>query len=191
MAGSGLFWIDAPDQIHSTPGETGAESGNHDFVTLLEFMFILVETEGYRCSGSIAIMLDIHEHLLLGDLDTATDSLDDTEVSLMRDEPIEIIDREVVALHHRERRIEHISDGVLVDDTPLLIDVVFTSLDSFVRSGLGRAAGLHTQVVKTGSVDMDFAIDYADGLIGGFDQDGSGAVAEERASGTVLIVDHA
>ena len=46
MAGSGLFWIDAPDQIHSTPGETGAESGNHDFVTLLEFMVILVGTEG-------------------------------------------------------------------------------------------------------------------------------------------------
>ena len=95
-----LFRVYGPDKIHGAPGETRSERGHHYLVALLEFPFVFVETQGYRRGRCVAVVLDVDQCLLLGYLDTSAHGLDDTEVGLVRHEPVDVIYAQVVALHH-------------------------------------------------------------------------------------------
>ena len=84
---SGL--VSAPDEIHCTPSESGAESGENHLVALLELVLVFVEADGYAGGAGVAIVLNVDEHLLRGNAQTAAYSLDDSKVGLMRNEPVD------------------------------------------------------------------------------------------------------
>ena len=109
----------------------------------------------------------------------------------MRDEPLDVVDCEVVALHHVLTAGEHIHHSVTIDSTALLVEVVQTGSDSLLSGGHGRATGLVDQVLQSAAVDVEDAVHDANGLLGGLDKHRSGSIAKQRARRAVLIVGHA
>ena len=82
-------------------------------------------------------------------------------------------------------------DGVLVDVTAVLEEVVPAVVKGLLGSGMYRAAAFHDEVIETLAVDVEHGVLNAHaGLVGGLYQHCRGAVAEEGAGLTVLVVDH-
>ena len=56
---------------------------------------------------------------------------------------------------------------------------------------LCRTASPHDQMLQPAAIHMEYGVDYTlGGILGGFHKHASGSVAEKRACGAVLIVDH-
>ena len=94
--------LEVPDHIERAPSETCAEGGEYQTVALLDAVAALVETQGYRSGRRVALFLNVHKHLVVVDAQTCAHGLDDAEVGLMRAEPGDVLDGEIVFLHHFE-----------------------------------------------------------------------------------------
>lgn len=78
--------------------ETCTEGGHDDVVTLFQQMFILPKCQGNGCCRSVSEMLDIDHHLLHRKLQTLGDSLNDTHVGLVGNNPLNVVLVQTVAL---------------------------------------------------------------------------------------------
>ena len=80
---------------------------------------------------------------------------------------------------------------MLVDSSSVLEEVVLAVVEGFLACWQHGASGRHEQVLQADAVGTEHGIDYTHtGFVGGFDEHGSRAVAEERAGGAILVVDH-
>ena len=94
-----------------------------------------------------------------------------------------------MALHHLHRDVGHLRNGGLEDGLAVPHDGVPVVGQGLGRSGVTRTAGLHVELQLAGTVGTQHRIDDAQTLGIGLQQHGSGTVAEERAGGTVGVVD--
>ena len=79
---------------------------------------------------------------------------------------------------------------MFVNETSVLEKEVVAVVDSLVCGWEYGTSGAHDEVVATNAVNVEYGVDDAYGLFGGFEHHGCGTVAEQRACGAVLIVDH-
>ena len=155
-----------PHDVHSAPSEAGTKSGEHHFVAFFQFGLVFIDAQRNRSGACVAIFFDIDKHFSGVDAESRANCLDDAKISLMRDEPVDAVDREIVAFQHFERRLEHVGNSVLIHSPTFLIDEMLMSINSFVGSGEDRATGFHYEVRETGAIDMIYTVDNADILFG-------------------------
>ncbi len=136
-------------------------------------------------------MLDVDKHFFGRELGAVGHSLDDAQIGLMGHKVIYIVDRKMVAVHHVERRCEHVCHRMLVDIAAVLKKIMFAGGDSFRSGRLGGTARRHIKVFESVAIDMEYGVNNAyTFFFGSFDKHGGGAVAEKRTCGSVLIIYH-
>src|SRR6185312_2715623 len=114
--------------------------------------------------------------------------VDDPLVGLVRDEPGDVICRQVIAFHQLRADIGHPFDGKLEDSLAFLVDVVFLCRHGFVGRGVPGTASFHMQMGAAAAVAPEDAVQYAVPFVIRFEQDAAGAVAEDDTGGAVAIV---
>src|SRR5205809_5981423 len=85
-----------PLEDRSTPGEAAAESDQQNFVSSPEAPRRLGFAERDRDRGRrrVAVALDVHEDLLRREAQALRDPVDDPDVGLMRDQDVDVVERE-------------------------------------------------------------------------------------------------
>ena len=101
----------------------------------------------------------------------------------------DVLGGQMVALHHLLRYVGHVRYGCLENGWPVLGDRVPVVAHGFFGSGIARAACFHIEVLFARTVRMEDRIDDAVTLFVGFQQYGRCAVAENRTSVAVLVID--
>ena len=141
--------LQRPDEVESTPGESGTKGRENQLVAFLEAVLVLVETQGDAGSTGVAAMLDVDHHLALVDAQACAHSFDDAQVGLMGDKPIDVLVGESVAFHHVLARGEHVDYSVAVNGAAFLINAVEVGVDGLVAGGECRAAGFINQMLES------------------------------------------
>ena len=115
-----------PLVVRSAVNETCTESGEDDVVALLQVTLVIPQSQRNCGSTCIAITLYVHNYLLERKIDALSNSLDDAEVSLVRDNPVDIFCSHLVALEHFLDVVAHVGNGVAEHGASLLIEVMQT-----------------------------------------------------------------
>ena len=105
------------------------ERGEYHVVTLLETTFVVPQGERYRGSTRVAVVLDVHHHLLHREFQTLGYRLDDTHISLMRNDPLDIILVQAVTLGYQRTVVAHVRHCIAEHRAPLLIEVMQTMIN--------------------------------------------------------------
>ena len=104
---------------------TMIESGRYKKIIVIgaDKMSSLVD---YTDRATCVLFLYVHNYLLERKIDALSNSLDDAEVSLVRDNPVDIFCSHLVALEHFLDVVAHVGNGVAEHGASLLIEVVQT-----------------------------------------------------------------
>ena len=129
--------------------EAGSEGREDDVVTFLQPLLVVPHGQRDGSGARVAVVLDVDHDLLQVNLSTLGDSLDDTAVGLMGNDPVDIVAGEVVALHNLKDVIAHVGHGIAEYRAALLVEVVETVFHGEVTGRADTAAGLHVKEGQT------------------------------------------
>ncbi len=101
------------------PVEPGTEGREDDQVTGGDSTVAdrLPHGQGHRRRAGVAVLVDVHEHGLLGETQLLADRLDDPQVGLMRDDQADLRHRTAHPVEHVEGRLAHPLHGLHEDAT--------------------------------------------------------------------------
>lgn len=96
---------------------------------LLQTRLIIPYCQWNGSSTCIAVVVNIDEDLVKRNLRALGYSLNDASVCLVRNNPVDILSTEIVALHDLHHIVAHISNSIAEDRSTLLIEEVQTVVD--------------------------------------------------------------
>ena len=109
----------------------------------------------------------------------------------MRHHETDIILVKVVAFGNKRTVIAHVCHRIAEHGAPLLIEVVQTVVNSEMRRRTNRSTGLEVEERKPFAISTEERIHHTDILLCRcFEHHCCGAVAKERTSATVFVVNH-
>lgn len=109
----------------------------------------------------------------------------------MRHKPVDGLGGEIIAVKNVDGSGIHVGNGILVDVAAVLEKEMLSCVKRLLGGRLCRTASPHDQMLQPAAIYMEYGVDYTlGGILGGFHKHASGSVAEKRACGAVLIVDH-
>ena len=186
--------LERPPQQHRSDRKAGAHGRQQHAVPLLETPAVDCVTKGERdCgSGRIAEPLDVDDDLVRGETQSLGSTLDDPSIGLVRHEQVNVAGGDVVLPKNSLTDLHRFSHRKLEDRGAILLNVVQTLINRFVRRRPQAPTRRHTQRVPAMAVDLVGKIkDLETALIGGRrrDHDGSRAIAKKHARRPVFVVD--
>ena len=113
--------------------ESCSEGGKDHIVAFPQLTLVVPQCKRYRGRTRIAVMLNIHHHLIHRQFQTLGHGLDDAHVSLMRNDPMDVILIQTIALSDQCTVVAHIRHGIAEHRAPLLVEVVQTMVDGKMR----------------------------------------------------------
>src|SRR2546423_3379927 len=102
------------------PSQSASEHDHQHVVTFFDSARTIrfIKRDGDRCRRSVAVAIDIDENLLSGNPEPLSDSFDDAQIRLMRNNAGDVIDGETGLFDRFPRGPEHGRDGLLVNFLP-------------------------------------------------------------------------
>ena len=116
-----LVAVVAPLVVGSSVYEACPEGGEDKVVTLLQL--VLVFPEGKRNGGGrrVAEVLDVYHHLVHRQIKTLCNSLDNTDIRLVRNNETDVVLIQIITLCNKSAVIAHACHSITEDSTTLLI----------------------------------------------------------------------
>ncbi len=169
--------------------KTGSEGGEDHIITFPQLTLIVPQCKRYRSRTRIAVMLNVHHHLVHRQFQTFGHGLNDTHVSLMGYNPLDIILVQAITFSDQRTVIAHVRHSITEHRAPLLIEVVQTMVDGEMRRWADRSTCFQMQERKSLAVCTQIGVHHTDILfLRTFQEHRSSTVAEERTGRAVLII---
>src|SRR6185369_11401855 len=98
-----------------SPGESGAKNDQQNEITTLNPSLLdgFIQCNGYRSGGRVAILVQIHKHLLGFNPQPFTNGIDDATIGLVRDDALNLGDIDLATTQCLSRRRMHGGNGIL------------------------------------------------------------------------------
>ena len=116
-----LVAIVAPLVVGSSVNEACSKGGEDKVVTLLQFLLILPKSQRNGGCRSISEMLDVYHHLVHRQIKTLCNSLDNTDIRLVRNNETDVVLIQIITLCNKSAVIAHACHSITEDSTTLLI----------------------------------------------------------------------
>ena len=183
--------VGRPLDGHRARGEAGAEGHDHDVVTDLDPTRIDRLGQGDRDRGGrrVAVLVQVHEHLVHRQAETVGHRLDDPDVGLVRDEQVDVRGLETGLGHRRERGRGEGPGGEAIGLAPLHPDEMLAAPDGLRRRRALCATGRQPDHVGTLRLGGELDAEPAAGLGRRRQDDRAGPVAEQDAGVPVGVVE--
>src|SRR5665213_1995340 len=185
--------VAVPAPRDRAPAHTAAEADEQDHVAVLELPRgdRLGECDRNRGGAGVAVAVDVDDDALRRHLEMLRGGVDDAPVRLVRDQPGDVLPRDVRAGERDVGRLDHLGDGEAKDLTAVHHDLVAFGRDVVgADRGGGGTADLDVEVLRIRTVGTELR-GQERVLFARFEHDRARAVAEQDRGRTIVVVDDA
>ncbi len=148
-----------------------------------------VESNGDGSGGGVAVLVDIDEHFLRGEIESFDDGLDNTGIHLMRNDQGDVVIGQAAIPVGFLDHFDNASDGELIGFASPDPHVDLILLIEGFAGGISAAVGLTGKGFPAAAVGMEAVVENsAGGIFLGLEEQGAGAIAKQDATGTVGVI---
>ena len=151
----------------------------------------LIHGDRDRAGRGISVTLQVLEHRVAMEAEHVARRVDDPDIGLVGDEPADVADLALGMGQHGQGRIGQDPDGPLEDGAAVHGEVMQPLLEGIGRRWDAAPAGRPAQQVASRTVRAELIGDQSLVGLSGRQQDGAGAVAEQRETLLIMGVDDA
>ena len=119
-----FFSIISPLHINGSPGKSCTECRKDQVIAFFKFILKIPQAKRKRTGTCITITFYINHYLFAGNFQAVSYCINDAQVRLMRNNPVDIILSEIISFRNGNTSVRHIGYGILKYRTTFLIKKV-------------------------------------------------------------------
>ena len=135
-------------------------------------------------------MLNIYQHFIHWHIHTVSHSLDNTDIRLMRNNPVDTIFRQTILFCDSSRDIRHVGYSIFKYCSSFLVQIVHFIVYCEIRRRTNRTTSFHVEERQTFAICSQYRIHDSVIFRSGLHHKGSSTITENRACSTICIVNH-